>query len=137
MIYVTRALIAAAAAATLVSIPAASARTGSGWPTVATATLDRSGSTDVFMPGMRNYRAIKLCVGRAPLRLRSVRVYFRNGSRQEVGGRQWLAQGSCTMRMDLRDRRGVGRDRAITRVRLNYDPFGRGGRNPVVWITAH
>ena len=133
---VTRALIGATAAATLVSIPAASARSGSGWPTVATATLDRSGTTNVWMPGMRDYRAIKLCVGRAPVRLRSVRVYFRNGSRQDVGGRQWLSQGSCTMRMDLRGRGHRDRNRDITRVRLNYDPFGR-GRNPVVRITAH
>ena len=134
MQHVTCALIAATAGATLVSIPAASARSGSGWPTVATATLDRSGTTNVWMPGMRNYRAIKLCVARAPVRLRSVRVYFRNGSRQDVGGRQWLAQGSCTARMDLR---GRDRNRDITRVRLNYDPFGRRGRNPVVRITAH
>lgn len=134
MQYVTRALIAAAAASTLVSIPAASARSGSGWPTAATTTLDRSGTTNVWMPGLQNYRAIKLCVGRAPVRLRSVRVYFRNGERQDVGGRQWVAQGSCTMRMDLR---GRSRNRDITRVRLNYDPAGRGGRNPVVRVKAH
>lgn len=126
------ALIAAAATAMIAFTPAASAR--SGWPTVATTTLDRSGTDNIYFPGRQHFRAIKLCVSRAPLRLRGVRIYYRNGDRHDAAGRQWLNPGSCTLRMDLR---GRNRDRDITRVRLTYDPFGRGGRNPVVRITAH
>jgi len=127
-----RSLIAVAATAILSSSPAASAK--SGWPTVAKTTLDRSGTDNIYFPGRQNFRAIKLCVSRAPLRLRNVRIYYRNGDRQDAGGRQWLNPGSCTLRMDLR---GRSRDRDVTRVRLTYDPFGRGGRNPVVRISAH
>jgi hypothetical protein len=128
------ALIIAAAGAAFASIPAASASPGTRWPTVATTTLDRSGTDNIYFPGRQSYRAIKLCVARAPLRLRNVRIYYRNGGKHDAAGRQWLNPGSCTLRMDLR---GRGRDRDITRVRLNYDPFGRDGRNPVVRISAH
>lgn len=134
MQHLRRALIVAAVgAATLATIPAASAK--SGWPVIATTTLSGRGDTgNIYLPGRQNFRAIKLCVFKAPLKLRDVRVYYRNGGKQDVNVRQRLSPGSCTARIDLR---GYGRDRDITRIRLKYDRVLLGQRNPQVRITAH
>lgn len=107
----------------------------SGWPVIASATVNgRADSGDIYLPGPQNVRAIKLCVAKAPLKLREVRVYFRNGAKQDAAMRQRLAPGSCTVRIDLK---GKARDRDITRIRLKYDRGERGERDPVVKVSGH
>ncbi|MEO6198640.1 MAG: hypothetical protein ABIO68_01700 [Sphingomicrobium sp.] len=128
------ATLVAVGAAAAVTIPVASAKS-SGWPVIAAGSVDgRADSDDIYLPGRQNVRAIKLCVSKAPLNLREVRVYFRNGAKQDVAMRQRLAPGSCTLRIDLK---GNGRDRDITRIRLRYDRGDRGDRNPMIEVTGH
>ena len=128
------ALIIIAAGAAFASIPAASARSGTAGRRSQPPPSTAAAPTISISPAARATARSSCASPARPLRLRNVRIYYRNGGRQDAGGRQWLNPGSCTLRMDLR---GRGRDRDITRVRLTYDPFGRGGRNPVVRISAH
>lgn len=132
MNHLARALAVAAIAAAGLGSPALAK---SGWPVIATGTIDgRADSGDIYLPGRQNVRAIKLCVAKAPLKLREVRVYFRNGAKQDAAMRQRLLPGSCTVRIDLK---GKARDRDITRIRLKYDRGERGERNPVIRVSGH
>lgn len=122
----------AAAAAAIFALPAAAK---SGWPVIASGTVDgRSDSGDIYLPGRQNVRAIKLCVSKAPLDLREVRIYFRNGAKQDAAMRQRLTPGSCTVRIDLQ---GKARDRDLTRIRLRYDRGARGERDPLIKVSGH
>ena len=136
MNHLKTALIIAAGAASLATIPtAASAMKSSGWPTIASTTVTgRSDSSNIYLPGRQRYRAIKLCVAKSPLKMRDVRVYYRNGSRQDADVRQRLQPGSCTRRIDLR---GRDRDRDITRIRVRHDRLLLGQRAPQIRLKAH
>ncbi|MGH6658642.1 MAG: hypothetical protein ACREBM_03200, partial [Sphingomicrobium sp.] len=128
------ALIVAVGGASLATIPAASAMR-SGWPTVATTTVTgRSDTSNIYLPGRQRYRAIKLCVAKSPLKMRDIRIHYRNGARQDVDVRQRIAPGNCTRRIDLR---GRDRDRDITRIRVRHDRLLLGQRAPQIRVKAH
>ena len=128
------ALIAATAAATVATIPAAEAQRHwmpRGWQVIGVKTVDGRRDTDfVTAPGRQDFRRIQLCVYNAPLRMRDLRVYFRNGRSQDVSVRTRIQPNSCTRAIDLN-----GRDRDITRIRMKYERIHR-GPSPVVRIAA-
>ena len=102
-----------------------------GWQIIGFKTVERRRDTDnVYAPGRQDFRRIQLCVYNAPLRMRDLRVYFRNGRSQDVRVRSTIRPNSCTRAIDL-----IGRDRDITRIRMKYDPIYR-GTLPIVRIAA-
>jgi hypothetical protein len=65
--------------------------------------------------GEGRFRALRICVNRAPVRFRRVEVIFRNGERQELEVERHVQPGQCTPPLDLQ-----GRARRIDRVVMVY-----------------
>ena len=65
--------------------------------------------------GEGRFRAVRLCVARAPVRFRHVEVIFRNGERQELPVERQIEPGQCTPPLDL-----SGEARRIDRVVMVY-----------------
>lgn len=104
-----------------------------GWRVIGYKIVNGGSDTDtVYTPGRQRYSHIRICAYNAPLRLRDLDVYFANGGRQDVPTRERLNPGTCTRAVDL-----DGRARDITHVRLKYGQIARGGRLPLVRVTAY
>jgi hypothetical protein len=65
--------------------------------------------------GEGRFRAIRLCVSRAPVHFRRVEVQFRNGEQQQLPVERYVAAGQCTPVLDLH-----GYERRIDRVVMVY-----------------
>lgn len=65
--------------------------------------------------GEGRFRAVRLCVARAPVRFRHVEAIFRNGERQELPVERHIEPGQCTPPLDL-----SGEARRIDRVVMVY-----------------
>jgi hypothetical protein len=65
--------------------------------------------------GEGRFRAVRLCVARAPVQFRRVVVHFRSGERQELPVDRYIQPGQCTPALDLQ-----GRARRIARVTMVY-----------------
>jgi hypothetical protein len=103
-----------------------------GWQVIGYKIVNRRHDTDnIRVGGRQAYRQIRLCAFNAPLHLRDFRVYFRNGGRQDIGTREFIAPGTCTRNVDL-----AGRYRDIQRIRLRYDRIAPRARPPLVRIAA-
>src|SRR4051794_17751398 len=102
------------------------------WRVIGYKTVNGGTDTDtIYTPGRQMYRQIRLCAYSAPLRMRDFDVYFANGGHQDVNTRDRLGPGTCTRVIDLK-----GRARDISRVRLKYERIHRGGRAPLVRVSA-
>lgn len=128
--------IAAAAAALAVTLAASAdaQRHGwfQGWRVIGTKVVNGGSDTDwIYTPGAVRYRQLRICAFNAPLTMRDVDVYFRNGGHQDVDTRDILRPGTCTRDIDLN-----GRARDITRIRLKYGRIARGFQAPMVRVTA-
>lgn len=103
-----------------------------GWHVIGYKVVNGRRDTDnIYTPGRQAFRQIRLCAFNAPLRMRDLRVYYRNGARQDVGVRQYIRPGTCTRNIDLR-----GRVRDVSRVRLKYAPVALRARAPLVRVAA-
>lgn len=104
----------------------------SAWRVIGSKTLDRSATRDtVRLPGLQQYRQLRLCVYEAPLSVRDVTVFFASGTRQDAATRQQFKADSCSQVIDLR---GMSRD--LTRVVVRYDRIPRGSAAPLVRVVA-
>lgn len=120
---------AATAAAVAGATPAAAQWGRHAWRTVAYKTVNGRDTDNIPVRGAARYRQLKVCVYGAPINMRDVDVFFRNGRHQDIGTRSLMRAGSCTRNLDLR---GYSRD--VTRVRLKYAPLRRGWSRPVVRV---
>ena len=103
-----------------------------GWHVIGYKVVTGRRDTDnIYTPGRQAFRQIRLCAFNAPLRMRDLRVYYRNGARQDVGVRQYIRPGTCTRNIDLR-----GRVRDVRRVRLKDAPGALRARAPLVRVAA-
>jgi hypothetical protein len=103
-----------------------------GWHVIGDKVVNGRHDTDnIYVPGRQAFRQIRLCAFNAPLHMRDLRVYYRNGAHQDVGVRQYIQPGTCTRNVDLR-----GRVRDISRVRLKYDRIALRARAPLVRVAA-
>ena len=122
----------AALAATTIPTQAFAQWLPRGWHVIGAKVVNGRRDTDnIYTPGRQAFRQIRLCAFNAPLRMRDMRVYYRNGGRQDVGVRQFIRAGTCTRNIDLR-----GRVRDISRVRLKYSPVALRARAPLVRVAA-
>lgn len=123
-------ILAAAAAAALMTAVPAHGQQWAAWRTIAFKTVN--GGTDVdriSVRGDRRYRQVRLCVFNAPLRMRDFDIRFENGQRQDVDVRQRIGAGTCTRNVDL-----YGNRRDIEWIRLKYEPIARGYARPLVRV---
>ena len=103
-----------------------------GWHVIGYKVVNGRRDTDnIYTPGRQAFRQIRLCAFNAPLRMRDLRVYYRNGARQDVGVRQYIRPGTCTRNIDLR-----GRVRDVSRVSLKYAPVALRALAPLVRVAA-
>jgi hypothetical protein len=100
-----------------------------GWRTIATKEVSGRDTDNVYLPGFMRQSEVRICVRRAPLRLRDFQIRFANGGRQDVGTRTVIGADSCTRAVDLR-----GNRRDIERIRLRYEPFLRHAVRPIVRV---
>ena len=73
----------------------------------------------IFTPGFQQFKQMKLCAYRRPVRLYDLDVVFRNGGHQDVSVRRILNPGECTRAIDL-----YGNRRDIQRVSMVYRTLG-------------
>lgn len=90
------------------------------WQLLGSREVQHYGERDtIFAPGYQQYRQVRLCAYRRPVRLYDVDVVFRNGGHQDVGVRRILYPGQCTNALDLR-----GHRRDVQLVKLAYETIG-------------
>jgi hypothetical protein len=102
------------------------------WRTIGFTTVDRGVDRDTIrVRGDARFRAVRLCVFNAPLRMRDIDIRFANGRSQDVRVRARFAPGTCSRVVDLR-----GRGRDIRSIRMTYSPIRRGWTRPLVRVQA-
>ena len=90
------------------------------WQLLGTREVQHFGERDtIFTPGFQQYRQVKLCAYRRPVRLYDLDVVFRNGGHQDVRVRRILNPGECTRSIDL-----YGHRRDVQLVSLAYETIG-------------
>jgi len=115
-----------------IATPAAAQWLPRGWHVVGYKTVNGRRDTDTInLPGRQAFRQVRLCAFNAPLHMRDLRVYYRNGGRQDFRVRQYIAPGTCTRNIDLR-----GQVRDISQVRLKYERVAPRARAPLVRVAA-
>ena len=125
-------IFAAATLATIIvtAVPAEAQRWNDrGWRTIATKEVNGRDTDTIYLPGFTRQSEVRVCVRRAPLRMRDFQVRFANGRRQDVNTRAIIGADSCTRAVDLR---GYRRD--IERIRLRYEPILRHAIRPQVRV---
>jgi hypothetical protein len=71
----------------------------------------------------RELRAVKLTVRKKAVEFRKVKIFFANGTTQELNIRRVVPAGGETRIIDL-----IGKQRIVTRVELTYDAQSLGGK---------
>jgi hypothetical protein len=118
------------AAAAALAVPASAQRWNDhGWRTIAYKTVDGRDTDIINAPGRTRQSAVRLCTINAPIRLRDFDIRFANGGTQDAHTRARLGAGQCSRAIDLR-----GNRRDIDRIRLRYEPIGRGFRRPLIRV---
>lgn len=123
-------ILAAAVAVFALTAGPGSAQQWGHWRTIAFKTVN--GGTDVDRINVRSnnrYRQVRLCVYKAPLRMRDFDIRFENGQRQDVRVRQLIGADMCTRNIDLH-----GDRRRIDWIRLKYERIARGMQRPLVRV---
>lgn len=90
------------------------------WQLLGTREVKHFGERDtIFTPGHQQFKQVKLCAYRRPVRLYDIDVVFRRGGHQDVNVRRVLNPGECTRSIDL-----YGHRRDIQLVQLAYETLG-------------
>ena len=104
----------------------------SSWRTIGYETVDSGVDRDTIrVRGDARFRAVRVCVFNAPLRMRDLDIRYANGRSQDVQVRERIRAGTCSRTIDL-----AGNRRDIRSVRLTYSPIRRGLARPLVRVQA-